>query len=92
MIALENSFLFLNFLEDISPVCGATDTPILDFWCCILFLSKLEQAALFTLGRAICDVCSLRFTSGVPPADLLAASMAAELIFPMYLQAGIGGA
>ena len=23
---------FNNFLEDMSPFCGATDTPILDFW------------------------------------------------------------
>ena len=36
--------------------------------------------------------CSLRSTSGVAPANLLAASMAAELISSMYLQAGIGGA
>ena len=25
-------FFFINFLEDMSPFCGATDTPILDFW------------------------------------------------------------
>ena len=24
--------LFLKFLEDMSPFCGATDTPISDFW------------------------------------------------------------
>ena len=23
---------FYNFLEDISPLCGTTDTPVLDFW------------------------------------------------------------
>ena len=27
--------LFLKFLEDISPFCGATDTPVLDFWWCL---------------------------------------------------------
>ena len=26
------SFFIFKFLEDISPFCGATDTPILDFW------------------------------------------------------------
>ena len=34
----------------------------------------------------------LRFTSGVTPADLLAASMAAESISSTYLWAGLGGA
>ena len=24
-------FFFLKFLEDMSPFCGATDTPVLDF-------------------------------------------------------------
>ena len=26
------TFFFLKFLEDMSPFCGVTDTPILDFW------------------------------------------------------------
>ena len=43
-------------------------------------------------GRSVCDVGYLRFTSGVTPANLLAASIAAELISSTYLQAGIGGA
>ena len=34
----------------------------------------------------------LRFTSGVTPADLLVASMAAKLVSSTYLQPGIGGA
>ena len=25
-------FFFLKFLEDMSSFCGATDTPVLDFW------------------------------------------------------------
>ena len=25
------SFFFFKFLEDMSPLCGATDTPVLDF-------------------------------------------------------------
>ena len=36
------------------------------------------DSALFALGRDICVTCSLRFTSGATPADLLVASMAAE--------------
>ena len=36
--------------------------------------------------------CSLRFTSGATPANLLAASMAAEPISSTYLRPGIGGA
>ena len=47
---------------------GATHTPILDF-CAIGFKSKVDS--LFALGRGIRDVCSLRFTSGATPADLL---------------------
>ena len=61
-------------LEDISPFCGATDTPVLDFWLCLLWVSKLEWAALFTHDGGTCVTSSLRFTSGVTPADLLAAS------------------
>ena len=34
--------------------------------------------------------CSLKFTSGATPADLLMASMAADQISSTYLQAGIG--
>ena len=54
--------------------------PCLDFWWRLLRVSKPERAALFTLDRDIHVRCSLRFTSGAPPADLLAASMSAELI------------
>ena len=34
--------------EDISPFCGATDTPVLDFWWHLLWVSKPEWAALCT--------------------------------------------
>ena len=37
------NFFFLNkLLEDMSPFCGATDTPILDFWWRLLWVSKPE--------------------------------------------------
>ena len=44
-----------------SPFCGATDTPVLDFWWCLLWVSKLEWAALFELCGGIHVTCSLRF-------------------------------
>ena len=61
---------------------GSTDTPVLDFWWCLLWVSKPERAALFTLGGGICDVHSLRFTSGAIPTNLLTASMAASRYSP----------
>ena len=36
---------FKNCSGDISPFCGATDTPILDFWWRLLWVSKKEWAA-----------------------------------------------
>ena len=41
----------------------------------LVWVSKPEWAALFTHGRGVHDICSLRFTSGVTPGDLLMASM-----------------
>ena len=81
-----------KILEDKSPFCGDMDTHFLDFWGCLLWVSKPEWAALFALGEGVCVTCSLRFTSTVTPADLLAASMAVEPISPTYQWAGIGGA
>ena len=42
---------------------GANNTPVLDFWWCLLWVSKPEWATLFTIGRGIRDVSSLIFTS-----------------------------
>ena len=75
-----------NFFEDICTFCGATDTPVFDFW-----QHKPKWWALFALCRAVHVTHSLRFTSGMTPADLLTASMAAMLFSSMYLQAGISG-
>ena len=63
----------------------------LDFWWCLLWVSKPKWAALSALGGGIHFTHSLRFTSGVTPADLLAASMTAEPISSIYLEPGIGG-
>ena len=81
--------MFFKFLEDISPFCGANDIPVLE---CLIWVSKPEWAALLALGGIVHVTCSLRFTSGVTPADLLVASMAVEGLSSMYLQAGIGRA
>ena len=67
---------FLKFLKDISPFCGTTD------------ISKPEWAALFAFGRGIHVTRSLRFNSGVTPAD----ELAAEPFSFTYLLTGIGGA
>ena len=76
---VEFQFYFCKkYLEYISPFRGATDTPVLDFWRCLLWVSKPEWAALFALGGGIGDVHSLKFTSGVTPPNLLAANMAAD--------------
>ena len=52
-----------------------TIIPVLDFWWCLLWVLKPEWAALFTLGWGICDVCSVKFTSGATPADHLISRM-----------------
>ena len=58
-----------------------------------LFWTSGDISSVFQSGgRGIHVTCSLRFTSGVTPADLLASSLAAKLFSSMYLQAGIGGA
>ena len=81
----DTKFFLKKILEDISPSCEATDTPVLDFWSYLLWVSKLEWAALFMLGGGIHVSHSLRFTSGVTPADLSVASMAAKPFSSMYL-------
>ena len=73
-----------------SPFCGATDNPVLDFWWCLLWVSKPEWAALFVLGGGIHVTFSLRFTFGVIPADVLAASIAAKPSLPYTFQALVG--
>ena len=54
-------------------------------------VSKPEWVAIVMLGGGIHVTGSLRFTSGVTPADLLAASMATEPFSFTYQQADIGG-
>ena len=63
-----------------SPFCGATDTPVLDFWWRLLWVSKSEWVLpyLSLVEAYVLHYMYLRFTSGVTPADLLVASMAAK--------------
>ena len=70
----------------------ATDTPVLDFWWHIVWVSKPELAALFAFGGGINATLSMRLTSGATLADLLVASMTCEPFSSTYLRAGIGGA
>ena len=55
---------------------------LLDFWWYLLWVSMPEWAALFTLGRGVPITHFLRFAFGATPADLLAASIAAEPSLP----------
>ena len=57
----------------ICSLSDETDTPVLYFW-----VSKPECAAIFVLGGGVRVTCSLKFTSGATPANLLVASMASK--------------
>ena len=69
-------FFKKNYLEDMSPFCETLIPPVLNFWWRLLWVSKPEGVALFSL-RCV-PYTFPRFTSGVTPADLLVARMAAE--------------
>ena len=60
-------------------ICGTTDTPVFG----LLVMSALGfkarlGSALFTLGRGLHDIHSLRFTSGVTPLQVYYGSIAAS--------------
>ena len=61
--------IFFQFLEDINSFCGATNTPVLDFWWCLLWVLKPARAALFPLGGGLRVTRSLStlswFTQGL---------------------------
>ena len=57
----------------------------------VLVASPLGFNAIVQLGRGENYACSLRFTSGVTPADLFVANMAVRLFSYTYLQIIIGG-
>ena len=51
---------------------------------------KARVSSLIRVCRGVCVTCPLRFTFGVTRADLLAASMAAELSLPRTCEALVG--
>ena len=74
-----SELLFLiKFLEGMNYFCGY---PFLDFWWHLLWVSKSEWINHYHLSA----IDFIRFISGVTPADLLTASMAAELFWFTYL-------
>ena len=73
------TFALIEFLEDISPFCGATDTPIFG----LLVMYALGFNVRVNPLLVCFDACKqwfryLIFTSGATPVDLLVAGMVAE--------------
>ena len=50
-------FIFLKFLEDMSPFFGATDTPILDFWWHLLWVSETEWILTYSSLAEVYVLC-----------------------------------
>ena len=72
-----NTF-FKKILENVSPFCGATDT---QFWTSGDVSSGFQSQSgqpYSCFDGGIHVTCSIRFTSGVTPADLLVACMVAK--------------
>ena len=84
----EERFLFFyfffcsKFLEDISPFLGASDTPVLDFWWRLSWVSKPGWIPFACFLAYVI----LRFTSGATPADCIEVRMAAKPFQSVYLQ------
>ena len=60
---------FLKILKDMNPFCGATDTPILDFWWRLLLVSKPEWVLPYSsLAEAyvLCYTFNLQPSNNVP--------------------------
>ena len=74
----------LKLLEDISPFCGATDTPDLNFCGCLPWVSKPWWITCLCASPLMCNGF-VRFTSGPTSADLVIASIVAEPLWSMYL-------
>ena len=74
-----------NYLEDISPFRGATDTPVLNFWWRLPWVSRPGWIPHLCALLPACNEF-LRFISGATPANCIEVSMAAEPFWSMYLQ------
>ena len=55
-------------------IYGVTDTPVSDFWWCLLWVSKPEWPVLFTLSGAL-RVPRSTFTFGATPLPVCVASI-----------------
>ena len=72
-------------------MCGATDTPVLDFWWRLLWVFKARVgSALFAVGGGVRNIGSLRFTSGATPLPVYNASIAASRLPHMRVSAEMG--
>ena len=60
---------FFLILENTCPFCGATDTPVLDFWLCLSRVSRSMWIRRFYASSHVCNGF-FRFTSGAPPATI----------------------
>ena len=83
-IKIHDPFFLKKFLEDMIPFCGATDSPVLDFWWLLPWVSNLGWIPHLCASLPVHNRF-LRFTSGATPADLLAASMAASCVPYMHI-------
>ena len=54
-ISFFHFIIFEKKLEDISPVCGTTDTPVLDFWLRLLCISKLGWITCLHASSPTCS-------------------------------------
>ena len=83
-LSVLNYYFFKKVLEDMSPFCEATDTPVLDFWWHLPWVPNPGWIPHLHASSPVHNRC-LRFTSGVTPADLLAACMAANHVPYMHV-------
>ena len=72
-------------------ICGATDTPVLG----LLVMSPLDfkarvGSALFKLCAGICNIHSLRFTSGVTALPVYNASIVVSRLPHIHVSAEVG--
>ena len=79
IILCANVYTFLKIFGGHESFCVATDTPVLDFWWDLPWVSKPGWITHLYASSPVHSGC-LRFTSGVTLADLLAVSMAASRV------------
>ena len=59
LMMIGSAFLKKNFLEDISPFCGATDTPVLDFWWRLLWVPNSNLAGKYFCLKRVANVIGI---------------------------------